>query len=89
MDVTAADRLIAKLKEFATTLDTDERVLLGVLLAPGVASAYADQVEVQGFALVEWSPGALAESLGDALSRGGIAVTGFEPVRGSDPEGSP
>ena len=75
----AADRLIDKLRDFATTLDPDERVLLGLLLAPGVARAYAEEAEVTGFAFTEWSPDALPESLGVALRSRGIVVTGFEP----------
>src|SRR4051812_33398189 len=36
----AADRLLARLREFATTLDGEERVLLASLLAPALATVF-------------------------------------------------
>lgn len=65
----AALRLIARLREFAATLDGSERALLAALLAPGITAAYANagSDDVSGFEQVEWSTGALPASLVDAL----------------------
>ncbi len=80
MDNQAAVRLIEKLRAFNATLEPDERVLLGVLIAPGVVRAYDAIPEVTGFAIVEWSPDALASSLGSAMRDAGVSVSGLEPA---------
>lgn len=78
MDPQAPDRLLDKLRLFVTNeLDDDERVLLGQLLAPGVAQAYPEESEVAGFAMTEWSAGALSRSLVDALHERGVRVVGL------------
>jgi len=86
-----ADRLVDKLRAFTAALDAEERILLGLLLAPGVARAYADDADVTGFTMTEWSPAALPESLSAALRSRGLIVTGFgpEPDADRDPEGTP
>lgn len=65
----AALRLIARLREFAATLDGSERALLATLLAPGITAAYSDagSDDVTGFEQVEWSTGALPSALVEAL----------------------
>lgn len=78
MDEAAATRLIDKLRSFASTLASDERALLGVLIAPGIERAYAAEADVSGFQMVEWSPDALVESLGIALRQARITVTGLD-----------
>jgi hypothetical protein len=85
VDATAADRLIEKMRRFASALAADERVLFGLLLAPGVAQAYAEDLEVAGFGMVEWSPEALRDSLAMAMRRRGITVAGFDPPAPSGP----
>jgi hypothetical protein len=74
----AAVRLIDKLRDFSDSLSVEERVLLGVLLAPGIVRAYDASPEVTGFAMLEWSPDALASSLGRALRGAGIWVSGLD-----------
>jgi hypothetical protein len=70
--------LVRKLRDFAkTSLDEDERALFAVLLAPGVAQAYVED-DVSGYAMTEWSPGALPESLAEALRDEGIRVVGLD-----------
>ena len=77
MTPTAADRLLAKLRDFiADELEADERALLAVLLAPGIASAHADS-DVIAFGMTAWTPAALPEALADALRRGGVRVEGL------------
>ena len=72
----AATRLLEKLRGFvADQLDDEERALLAVLLAPGVAMAYPSD-EVVGFG-ADWRPDALPEALAEALRRGGLRVEGL------------
>lgn len=78
MNVTPAERLLDKLRRFiAENLDDDERVLIGQLLAPGIAQAY-QQDEVEGFTATDWSPGALPASLVMALRDQGVRVVGLD-----------
>lgn len=74
----AADRLLAKIRAFvAEQLDDDEAELFAALVAPGVARAYRDE-EVSGFTSdVDWRPGALPESLAEAVRDGGVRVEGL------------
>ncbi len=75
-DAEAAARLLDKLRTFvAEQLDEDERALLAVLLAPGVAMAYPDD-EVVGFS-VDWSANALPEALAVKFREGGLRVEGL------------
>ena len=78
-DKAAARRLLAKIRTFvADQLSDDEAALFAALVAPGVAHAYQDDGEVQGFASdVDWRPGALPDSLAEAVRDGGIRVEGL------------
>jgi len=87
VDETAAMRLIGKLRAFTASLDADERVLLGVLIAPGIVRAYGASPEVTGFAMVDWSPDALAASLGEAMREAGISVVGLDDPALDGPAG--
>jgi hypothetical protein len=72
----AAGRLLDKLRAFVTDqLDDEERALLAVLLAPGVALAYPAD-EVVGFG-VDWRATALPETLAATLRDGGLRVEGL------------
>jgi hypothetical protein len=71
----AAVRLVAKLRSFVAELDDQERELLAVLLAPGVAMAYPEE-EVVGFS-VDWRSSAIPDALVTALREGGIRVEGL------------
>lgn len=77
-DKAAAQRLLAKIRTFvADQLDDDEAALFAALVAPGVARAYQDD-DVQGFGSdVDWRPGALPDSLAEAVRDGGIRVEGL------------
>ena len=78
--IAAADQLLAKLREFAQTLDEEQRRLLAALLAPGVARALepdSDDDEVAGFGLVEWLPSRLPAALEHALRERDIRVEGL------------
>ena len=73
----AAARLLEKLRTFvAEQLDEEERALLAVLLAPGVAMAYPDDADVVGFS-VDWRANALPEALAVKLREGGLRVEGL------------
>jgi hypothetical protein len=77
----AAERLLAKIRRFVIhELESDERVMFGALIAPGVAKVWADE-EVQGFGYeaAGWSPDALPRALREALRNGGVRVEGLEP----------
>jgi len=78
-DKAAARRLLAKIRTFvADQLDEDEAVLFAALVAPGVARAYQDDDDVAGFGSdVDWRPGALPDSLAEAVRDGGIRVEGL------------
>jgi len=68
VDQNAARTLLAKLRTFIEeSLTDDERVLLGQLLAPGVARAYPEETEVVGFTATLWTADAVSESLLEAL----------------------
>lgn len=69
-----AERLLAKLRAFSDGLSSDERALLGALLAPGVAVALHDDQEVEGFDMVAWRPAALPEALTRALVARGTRI---------------
>jgi hypothetical protein len=72
----SAARLLEKLRAFVTDeLDEEERELLAVLLAPGVAKAFADD-EVTGFS-ADWRTTALPDALAETLRRGGLHVEGL------------
>jgi hypothetical protein len=74
----AADRLLAKLRQFiADQLDAEERQLLATLLAPGVAAAHADH-DVVAFGMVNWTAPSLPRALADSLQAGGVRVEGLE-----------
>ena len=77
MDADAADRLIAKLRQFAEQdLDPDERAVLARLLAPGVSLAF-DESEVEGFQMVDWPEDDLSSALAAALGRSRLRVEGL------------
>ena len=77
-DRAAARRLLAKIRAFVTDqLDDQEAALFAALVAPGVARAYQDD-DVEGFGSdVDWRPGALPDSLAEAVRDGGIRVEGL------------
>ncbi len=59
-----AERALGKLRTFVAALDDDERAVVAALLAPGVASAYAEpDADVVGFEMTGWSPERLPDSL--------------------------
>jgi len=78
-DKAAARRLLTKIRAFvAEQLDEDEATLFAALVAPGVARAYQDDGEVEGFSSdVDWRPGALPDSLAEAVRDGRIRVEGL------------
>lgn len=79
----AADRLLAKLRRLAAELDPEERVLLGVWLAPLVAQATEGE-DVEGFAFSKVGDAALADRLHDAIRRSGVRLVDLgEPSSGS------
>ncbi|MDA8380177.1 MAG: hypothetical protein M0020_05025 [Actinomycetota bacterium] len=82
-DDAAAKSLIRKLREFTNALDEDERVMLGQLLAPGIAGAYPEDGEVTGFAATRWGTDTFAEALARAVRAEGLRVVWGEPLSGS------
>lgn len=72
------------MREFARTqLDSDERALFAMLVAPGVAQAYPED-DVRGFSMTTWSPQPLPDELVEALRAGGLRVVGLEDEPGDD-----
>ena len=57
-------------------LDEEERALLAILLAPGVALGY-DQEETDGVIATEWNAEALPQALSGALRASGLRVVGL------------
>ncbi len=74
--VSGANSLLDKLRDFAETLDGEERQLLAALLAPGVNAAWEEPAEVSGFS-AEWSPDQLPARLGDAIRGRSLRVEGW------------
>lgn len=74
-----ADRLLAKIRTFVSDqLSDDEAAMFAALVAPGVAEAFHEG-EVVGFGSdVDWQPGALPDSLAEAVRKGGIRVEGLD-----------
>lgn len=78
MDSEVARRFVDKVRDFAQhQLDSDERALFALLVAPGVAQAYPED-DVHGFAMTDWNPHPLPEELIDALRGGGLRVVGLD-----------
>jgi hypothetical protein len=74
----AARRLLDRLRDFAASLEDDERALLGALLAPGIALAHQDgEADVEGFAMIGWHPGHLPEALERAVRESNLRVDGW------------
>ncbi len=67
----AAARLLARLRDFAMGLESDERELLAVLVGPGIQElTQPDEEEVTAFGVdtVRWEPGSLRSQLAAAVS---------------------
>ncbi len=77
MDPTSqhAEDLLTKLRTFARTLASEERALLGALIAPAVARAIG--ADVQGFAMPNDGTGPLPDVLGDVLRGHTDALSGL------------
>jgi predicted nucleic acid-binding protein len=76
VDAEAVERLLVKLRRFATDeLDAEERKVLAALLAPAIATAYGDS-EVAGFGVTDLEP--LPELVVQALRRAGIRIVGID-----------
>ena len=73
--VDAAERLLAKGRLFASSLEGDERELFAALLGPGVALAHRDD-EVVGFANT-WEPRRLPAHLADVIRDHDVQITGL------------
>ncbi|MEZ5227726.1 MAG: hypothetical protein R2710_13945 [Acidimicrobiales bacterium] len=73
---TSANSLIDKLRDFAGTLNAEERQLLAALLAPGVNAAWEEPAEVSGFS-AEWSADQLPSHLSDAIRGRSLRVEGW------------
>mgnify|MGYP000314722006 CR=1 FL=1 len=73
--VDAAERLLAKVRLFASSLEGDERELFAALLGPGVALAHRDD-EVVGFANT-WEPRRLPAHLADVIRDHDVQITGL------------
>jgi hypothetical protein len=67
-DEATARSLLTKLRDFARTLDDDERELFAVLVGPGVAQALGS-TEVEGFALGGREHDRLARGLAEVYRR--------------------
>lgn len=79
---TAARNLIGKVRDFASSLDDDERALFAALLAPGIDAAWTDagdEVEVAGFGL-EWRPDRLPGHLTRAIRDAHLRITAEDDV---------
>jgi hypothetical protein len=75
-DTVGAQSLIDKLRDFAASLDDQERQLLAALLAPGINAAWNDGDEVTGFA-VDWTPDRLPDHLSSVIRSRSLRVEGW------------
>jgi hypothetical protein len=74
-DEASAQSLLAKLQEFALTLDDAERALLAALIGPGVAQALEGE-DVHGFSFAGQESERLARGLAAAYRRDTGSPTG-------------
>ena len=61
-----AASLLAKVRDFAQSLDAEERELFAVLIGPGVEALSGDEVEGFGHQAT-WEPGSLRDRLSGAV----------------------
>lgn len=77
-DSDTADRLLRKLRDLVVNeLDDDERAMFAALVAPAIAQAFEDEVEVAGFAVTQWSPNVLPDALRVAIRGREIRIEGL------------
>ncbi len=72
----SANTMLEKVRHFVTTLDERERALFAALVAPGIAAAWADDDEVEGFG-TEWSSSRVQDHLHEAVRRHDIRIEGL------------
>ena len=72
----AAERMLEKVRHFASSLDAEERALFAALLAPGVAAAWVEDDEVEGFGTV-WSTTRVQRHLHEAVRKGSLRIEGM------------
>ncbi len=72
----AAERMLEKVREFAESLQDDERSLFVALIAPGVAAAWSNGDEVEGFG-VAWSSNRVQEHLRAAIRAKELRIEGW------------
>ena len=72
----AAERMLEKVRVFAGSLDAEERSLFAALLAPGVAAAWVEDEEVEGFGIV-WSNTRVQRHLREAVRKGKLRIEGL------------
>ena len=72
----AAERLIEKVRTFAESLDEVERPLFAALIAPGVAAAWSDSDEVEGFGSA-WSATRVQRYLQSAIRNQNLRIEGL------------
>lgn len=70
------DRMLSKLRDFVADLDTDERAAFAALVGPGVALAYRDDDDVEGFGL-RWGRQQLPDRLAESVRRLDLRVEGL------------
>lgn len=71
-----ASSLIDKIRDFALTLDPQERQLLAALLAPGINAAWEEPAEVTGFS-VDWSADQLPDHLRSTIRDRSLRIEGW------------
>lgn len=71
-----AERLLEKVRSFAESLEEQERPLFAALIAPGVAAAWADEDEVEGFG-VAWTSTQVQQHLHQAIRTRNLRVEGW------------
>ena len=72
----AADRMLQKVRDFADSLDEHERSLFAALIAPGVAAAWNEVEDVEGFG-VAWSSSRVQEHLRSAIRAHDLRIEGW------------
>jgi len=72
----ATERLLEKMRSFVGSLDEAERTAFAALIGPGVALAYRDEDDVEGFGTT-WEPNRLPEHLTDMVRDNNLRIEGF------------
>jgi hypothetical protein len=72
----ATESLLEKMRSFIGSLDEAERTAFAALIGPGVALAYRDEDDVEGFGST-WEPNRLPDHLAEMVRAHDLRIEGL------------